>query len=69
MKTKQPRMIVVRRPKKSARSPAMIAPKKVPADKMETIKDFFHDGSTNAALVAFDASGPGMGIPVYRWIK
>jgi hypothetical protein len=39
-KTAQPRMIVVRRPNQSAREPAISAPKKVPAERMETIKDF-----------------------------
>lgn len=48
MKTKQPAMTVVRRPNQSARSPAMRAPKKVPAERIETIRDFFHEGMTKA---------------------
>lgn len=43
IKIAQPEIIVVRRPMKSARSPVMIAPKKVPAERMEMIKDFFQD--------------------------
>ena len=43
VKIPQPAMIVVRRPMKSARSPAIIAPKKVPAERIEVIKDFFQD--------------------------
>jgi hypothetical protein len=41
-KTPQPAMIVERRPIQSAREPANRAPKKVPADKMETIRDCSH---------------------------
>lgn len=38
-KTPHPVMIVVRRPIQSARAPAKRAPKKVPAERMETISD------------------------------
>ena len=44
MKTMQPSMMVVRRPVKSAISPAMRAPKKVPAERMETMRDFCQEG-------------------------
>jgi len=47
MKTPQPAMMVVRRPNQSARSPAMRAPKKVPAERMEVMSDFFHDLTAN----------------------
>jgi hypothetical protein len=49
MKTKQPAMTVVRRPNQSARSPAIRAPKKVPAERIETMRDFFHEGTTKAS--------------------
>ena len=39
MKIKQPEMMVVRRPMKSAMSPAMRAPRKVPRDRMEVVRD------------------------------
>lgn len=39
VKMKQPLMMVVRRPMKSAISPAMRAPKKVPQDRMDVVKD------------------------------
>ena len=39
VKMKQPVMMVVRRPMKSARSPAIRAPKKVPQDRIEVVKD------------------------------
>ncbi len=42
LKTMQPRMMVVRRPSRSAMSPATSAPKKVPADRMEVMRDFSH---------------------------
>lgn len=38
-KIAHPPMIVMRRPMKSAKSPPMIAPKKVPAERMEVTKD------------------------------
>ena len=47
MKTMQPTMMVVRRPMKSAKSPAIRAPKKVPAERIDTIRDFSHDGKAN----------------------
>jgi len=39
----QPAIIVGRRPIMSARSPAMIAPKKVPADKIETMREVWEE--------------------------
>ena len=39
MKTPQPVMMVDRRPIKSAQSPAMMAPRKVPRDRIEVVKD------------------------------
>jgi hypothetical protein len=39
-KTRQPAMIVERRPHQSARDPAKSAPKKVPAERMDVIRDF-----------------------------
>jgi hypothetical protein len=50
MKMKHPAMMVVRRPNQSARSPAISAPKKVPAERIDVIRDFFHDGMTNWAV-------------------
>jgi hypothetical protein len=65
-KIPQPTMMVIRRPMKSARSPAMIAPKKVPegisdcyqdvtpehlpADRMEVVRDCCHDGTLKNSL-------------------
>src|ERR1700733_6105409 len=68
-KMKQPPMIVKRRPIKSAISPAMIAPKKVPADKIEVVRDFCQEARENAFFTASLASGPGFGMPVYRVMK
>lgn len=39
VKMKHPAMIVVRRPVKSAQSPAIKAPKKVPRDRIEVSRD------------------------------
>ena len=39
-KIKQPVMMVTRRPTKSATSPAIIAPKKVPAERIEVVNDW-----------------------------
>ena len=39
-KTKQPVMMVRRRPIKSATSPAMMAPKNVPAERIDVVKDW-----------------------------
>jgi hypothetical protein len=50
--TTQPVMIVMRRPIKSATSPAIIAPKKVPAERIEVTSDCFHGGITNALTAA-----------------
>jgi hypothetical protein len=44
--TTQPVIIVVRRPIQSERSPARRAPKKVPADRIETIKELFDGDRT-----------------------
>jgi hypothetical protein len=44
--TTQPVIIVVRRPIQSARSPAKRAPKKVPAERIETIKELFDEERT-----------------------
>ena len=42
VKIPQPIIITVRRPRKSARSPAMMAPKKVPAERIEVTRDCCH---------------------------
>ena len=60
MKTRHPAMMVVRRPTKSAKSPAMIAPKKVPAERMEVMRDFCHDGRVKSLA----AVAGGYGKPV-----
>ena len=39
--------MVVRRPMKPAKSPAIRAPKKVPAERIETISDFCQEGRAN----------------------
>ena len=44
VKMTQPMMMVSRRPIKSATSPAMMAPKKVPAERMDVTRDCFEDG-------------------------
>jgi hypothetical protein len=67
--TIHPRITVVLRPNQSARSPAMMAPKNVPALRIETMRDLCGVGITNAATVAAEASGPGIGIPVKREMK
>lgn len=60
MKTAQPMMMVQRRPMKSATSPAIRAPKKVPADRMDTINDFSQEGKAKVV-----ESMPGVvGLPV-----
>ena len=64
MKIAHPTMTVVRRPIQSARSPARTAPKKVPADRIDVIKDLSEAGRTKAASSAFEALGPGIGLPV-----
>jgi hypothetical protein len=63
MNMMQPIMMVVRRPIKSAISPAAIAPKKVPQERMDVMSDFFQAGSVKAASSAFVALGPGIGRP------
>ena len=50
MKIPHPAMMVVRRPTKSARSPAMRAPKNVPAERMEVMRDFFHEGRVKSLV-------------------
>lgn len=45
-KTPQPTMIVVRRPNQSERSPAIMAPKKVPAERIETIRELLDEDRT-----------------------
>jgi homoserine dehydrogenase len=47
----------------------MMAPKKVPAERMDEMRDFSQAGRVKAAFSASVASGPGMGIPVCRLIK
>jgi hypothetical protein len=51
-KTPQPAMIVVRRPNQSERSPAIKAPKKVPADRIETISELLEEERTKESKVA-----------------
>lgn len=67
MKIPQPMMIVVRRPMKSAKSPAAIDPKKVPAERMEVIRDFCHDGRVN--LSSFGGGKSDFLRPVKRVMK
>jgi hypothetical protein len=62
--TTHPRMTVVLRPNQSARSPARMAPKKVQADRMETMRDLWGVGITKALTSAVEAFGPGIGSPV-----
>lgn len=45
----QPAMMVYDRPKKSAQSPAMTAPKKVPAERIEVIRDWSLELMTKSA--------------------
>lgn len=68
MKTMQPVMIVRRRPMKSAMSPATMAPKKVPADKIEVTSDCFEAGMAKR-LTAAASLGSGYGKPVYWRMK
>ena len=60
-KTAQPEMMVKRRPIKSARSPAMMAPKKVPADRMEVMRESL---DASRAKPADSASVSGYAKPV-----
>ena len=48
MKMIQPTMIVTRRPMKSATSPAIRAPKNVPADRIDTMRDCCEEGKWKA---------------------
>ena len=57
-KIAQPVMMVMRRPMKSAQSPAMMAPKKVPQERMEVVNDWSRAGRWKAATAAlFEGSG------------
>ena len=69
MKTPHPAMMVTRRPMKSARSPAISAPKKVPADKIEVMRDFFQAGNVNASVTSLGEPGGGGSKPSYRVMK
>ena len=51
-KTMQPEMIVHRRPMWSAKSPAMMAPKKVPQERILVRRDCWDEGRTNASTAA-----------------
>lgn len=51
VKIAQPIMMVDRRPMKSARSPAMMAPKNVPADRIEVVRDCSQAGSLKTLVV------------------
>ena len=55
-----PAMIVVRRPMKSAKSPAMIAPKNVPHDRMDVVSDWSLAGKWKAATAVLSL-GSGYG--------
>lgn len=57
--TMQPDIIVHRRPILSARSPAMMAPKKVPQERIPVRRDCCHPGRTKAAISSALASTPG----------
>jgi hypothetical protein len=52
---RQPVMIVQRRPMRSATSPAIRAPKKVPQERIPVRRDCCHPGRTKRALVAAEA--------------
>src|SRR3984957_210728 len=67
VKMTQRPIIVKRPPVESAASPAMIAPKKVPADNIEVVRDFCQEARENAFFTASLAWGPGSGRPVY-WV-
>jgi len=67
-KTPHPEMIVHRRPMWSAKSPAMMAPKKVPQERILVRRDCWDDGKTKA-LTAAASLGSGYGRPVYRCLK
>lgn len=55
VKTPHPVMMVMRRPMKSAQSPAMMAPKKVPQDRIEVVKDWSRAVRWKAATAALSA--------------
>jgi hypothetical protein len=63
VKTIQPAMMIRRRPKKSARSPAAMAPKKVPAVRIDVTRDWVLAGITKSLS---SASVVGYGLFVYR---
>ena len=67
-KITQPITIVKRRPRKSAISPAIMAPKKVPAERIDVTSDCVEAGITKA-LTAAASLGLGYGFPVYRRMK
>ena len=67
-KITQPSMMVRRRPRKSATSPAMMAPKNVPAERMDVTNDCLDAGMTKA-LTAAASLGSGYGKPVYWRMK
>jgi len=50
LKTTHPAIIVKRRPTKSATSPAMRAPKKVPQERIEVMSDLVDEGRANSSL-------------------
>lgn len=56
VKVKQPEIIVHLRPILSAMSPAMMAPKNVPQERIPVKRDCCHPGRTNRAFWAFVAS-------------
>jgi len=56
---RQPEMIVQRRPIRSATSPAIRAPKKVPQERIPVKRDCCQPGRTKRALVALEASLAG----------
>lgn len=58
MNTIHPEMIVHLLPMLSARSPAMRAPKKVPAERTDVMRDFCHVGSVKSAAGVVALSSP-----------
>ena len=63
MKIKHPAMMVVRRPNQSARSPAKMAPKNVPAERIDVMRDFFQSGRVKAFFCASVGLGGRYGRP------
>lgn len=64
----QPPMIVLRRPIMSAISPAITAPKNVPAERIEVVSDWFEAEMTKCDL-ASASLGSGYGRWVYCLMK